>query len=735
MTITKRTLTGVIAFVAFLWITAPVQGQSNDSADPDSTVFNLALDEIIISASKYKQPVQSVGRNVSVITEDEIRNSTYASVSQLLAQQQSLHMIGGGQTPGSLQQGFLRNANSNHSVLMIDGVRISDPSTNNNSIDLAELSLTGVKRIEIVRGAHSTLYGSSAIGGVVNIITKKEGVPGFNVEAETQHGRFGDNTYSTRNNLHLNYTSENGFYSNAGINYQFSNGLDATIDTTGSSGFNPQDQDDFRKLDMTAKVGYATDRFEAYASYRRANQRSDADQGAYQDDDNAYTDFERDLFNFGASLDLAEDVSLAYQGSYSDLNRDFVNDSSLVNAQGNYDGIYIETNAEGSLFENELKSVIEGNNIRFVVGASASEQTMSTRNYTYSRSEFGVFESETDLDSLNLKEVIYNGYAHSNINGRLVNDNLEAFSLSLGVRYVHHDEFGSHFTYEVNPKVQLTELAMVYGAVTSGFNAPSLYQLYSPAQQAGNFTNRGNETLSPESSVSYELGWKQQLSENISFELSAFKTTVSDVVEYVYLWNGETSIDNLSASFPDSDYLGDTFLNVSEQEITGVEISGNANITPRLNLQGNLSLTESTLTFSPEDIDPKYTGGNHVQIYESGAFVTNQKEIEGLTRRPAVNAFLDASYLATQDLRFSVNTRFVGSRDDVYYSSTLGPYGALDRSDVSGYNVTNLSAGYSISANISTQLKVENVFDTEYQEINGYRTRGRGFFIKLQYTL
>lgn len=732
MTITNQTLTGVTAFVAFLWISVPVLGQSNDSADPDSTIFNLSLDEIIVSASKYEQPVQSVGRNVSVITEDEIRNSTHANVSQLLGQQQSLHMIGGGQTPGSLQQGFLRNANSHHSVVMIDGVRISDPSTNNNSIDLAELSLTGVKRIEIVRGAHSTLYGSSAIGGVVNIITQKEGAPGLNVGAETQHGRFGDNTYSTRNNLHVNYTSENGFYTSAGLNYQFSNGLDATIDTTGSAGFNPQDQDDFRKLDMTTKVGYATDRFDAYASYRRANQRSDADQGAYQDDDNAFTDFDRDLFNFGASLDLAEYVSLEYQGSYSDLNRDFVNDSSVVDAQGNYDGIYTETNAEGSLFENELESVIEGNNIRFVVGASASEQTMSTRNYTFSRSEFGTFESETDLDSLNLSEIIYNGYAHSNINGSLLDDKLEAFSLSLGARYVHHDEFGSHFTYEVNPKVQLTESTMVYGALTSGFNAPSLYQLYSPALQAGSFTNRGNENLSPESSVSYEVGWKQQVSDNISFELSAFKTTVSDVVEYVYLWNGNTSIDNLSA---DSDYLGDTFLNVSEQEITGLEISGNANITPRLNLQGNLTLTESSLAFSPEDIDPDYTGGNHVQVYESGAFVTDKKEIEGLTRRPAANAFLEASFLATEDIRFSVDTRFVGSRDDVHYSSTLGPYGALDRSDVSGYNVTNLSAGYTVTANLSTQLKVENVFDTEYQEINGYRTRGRGFFIKLQYTL
>src|SRR5699024_8670893 len=138
------------------------------------------LDEIIISASKFAELPQSVGRNVTVITGDEIRQSIHTSVADLLADQQSIHLIGPGQTPGSLQQGFIRSSNSNHSVVMIDGIRISDPSTVNNSIDLSELSTAGIQRIEIVRGSHSTLYGSSAIGGVVNIITKKQGPRGFN---------------------------------------------------------------------------------------------------------------------------------------------------------------------------------------------------------------------------------------------------------------------------------------------------------------------------------------------------------------------------------------------------------------------------------------------------------------------------------------------------------------------------------------------------------------------------
>ncbi|MDZ7692992.1 MAG: TonB-dependent receptor [Balneolaceae bacterium] len=716
--------------VFLLLLTTMMALPSSMRAQVDTTT-TYQLDEVIISANRWQESPQTTGRNVTVITSEELRNSTYYSVGELLAAQQSIHLVGNGQTPGSTQSAFLRNANSNHSVVMIDGIRISDPSTPGNSPDLSELSLARVERIEIVRGSHSTLYGSSAIGGVINIISRGSGNVGSSGTVGTRHGAFGSGTYSTANELDLNYTGQNGFYADFGIAQELTNGLDATIDTVQNPGsFNPQDQDDFNKLDLSGKVGYATDQLKLYTSYRRVDQTADVDQGAYSDARNAQVDFRRDLFTYGGSYPLGEQWELEFNGAYSDLQRDFVNDSSISNAAGTaYDGSYNETNAEGTLLENELTARVNTPSVSAIVGIGNKRQTMNTRNYTY-LSSFN-YESETDLDSLDLKESINHAFIHSELNGSLLGDQYEAFSLGLGSRLVDHNEFGTHLTFEINPKVQVSSSALVYGAVTSGFNAPSLYQLYSPAISPGYVTDRGNENLEAETSVSYELGWKQSIDSALQLNLSLFRTNVKNVIEYVYLWNGDKPIDNLASQ----DFGGDTYLNASRQHINGVELGLESRIARSVTVGGNLSYTHSTLQFNPDDIDGQYTEGSYVQMYESGEFLTEQKELESLTRRPSLTGSVNVAWQATEDLRLRTNTRFVGKRHDIFYSSDLGPgfYGALDRSEVDGYSITDFSVRYEFFDALSVIGKIENLFDTDYVELNGYRAKGRGFFIKAQY--
>lgn len=717
------TVSAVLAIPLFLPIDAAAQSETTQI----DTAKVYTLDEVIISASRIEENPSMVGRNVTVISREDIEKSLAFNIADLLAEQESIHMIGNNQTPGSLQQGFIRNSNSRHSVIMVDGVRISDPSTVNNSADLSELSLAGVERIEIVRGSHSTLYGSSAIGGVINIITKKKGAEGFNLDFTTDQSLFNRQSWSTRNNMMVNMTSPGGFYADAGFSHQYSNGMDATIDTVNApNSYNPQDRDEFRKLDLIGKVGYKTDKSDIFISYRNENQSNEVDQGAFNDDDNAKVDFYRDLFSYGASYSFNNKLEVGYEGAYSDLGRDFVNDSSRINAAGDFDGTYVETNAEGTLWENALTTTLRTDHLKSILGVESSVQTMSSRNYVFSRSSFGVFEQVTDLDSLNLKESINSAFIHSEINGGVIGRSMEPFSLVLGTRYSHHNKFGGHLTYEVNPKLRLSNSSLVYVALTTGYNAPSLYQLNSPEQGFGAFTNRGNPNLEPEKSVSYELGWKQEFGDFMNLNISLFRTVVSDVIEYVYLWEGNSAINNLTAN----EYLGDTYLNISRQEINGFEMGLDIRPASNLEFSGNLSLTDATLFFSPEDINQSYTGGNHVQIFESGAFVNESQEIDGLTRRPQVSSTLKVTYRPLTKLRVMATTQFIGSRDDVFYSAGLGPFGAQDRGRVAGYNITDLTVGYRLTKNLSLTAKVSNLFDTDYIEINGFQTRGRGVMVR-----
>jgi len=718
-TLSVRCLAVASFITGFLYLSHTASAQITDT----SKVYEL--EEVIISASRFAEDPATVGRNVTVITSEEIKNSIHSSVGDLLAGQQSVHVVGNGQSPGSIQSGFIRNSNSDNIVVMIDGVRISDPSSVDNSLNLTELSLANVQRIEIVRGSHSTLYGASAIGGVINIITEDKAQRGFTGNIQTKQGILDGDTYSTSNSASASYTWQSGIYANGAVTWQDTRGIDATIDTAGNSNtFNTADRDGFEKIDLSGKIGWENNRWDTFLAYRRADHTTELDDGSFDDDDNAFIDFQRDLFNYKTAYQLNDQMELKYTGAYSDLQRDFENDSSVVDEAGNFDGSFSKTHSDATLMENELTAQFQTGNLSGTIGLGNSRQTMSTETFTFLRPSG--FESRTDLDSLDLKERINYAFVHTRLGGGLISESLNKFSLGLGGRVLDHDEFGTNATFEINPEFQITSGALVYGAVTTGFNAPSLFQLNSPARGFGAFTNRGNKELNPETSTSYELGWKQQVGNRINFNVSLFKTRVEDVIEFVFLWNGDTPVDQLTFA----DFLGDTYLNASEQNIKGIETTLEAQLTNKISLSSQISVTDSELTFSPDEINNNQTGGNHVQIFESGTFVTADKEIDGLTRRPGFSGNFQLNYHPLNNLSLTLTSRFVGERDDITFSSSLGPFGALGFNEVDSYNLTDLTARYRFNERLNVVLKGENLFDKDYIEINGFNTRGRGFFVK-----
>ena len=180
------------------------------SSQEQDSVTSYLIDEVIISGKRIGMNPIDIGRNVSILTEEEIKNSAFNNAGELLSHQGGINIVGSFQNPGALQRIYIRGTNSNHALVLIDGIRITDPASVENTIDLSEISLSNIQRIEIVRGSHSTYYGGSAIGGVINIYTRKRDDPGLNVDAFMKTGTFGKGSSEFTQNLFLNYTLNNG---------------------------------------------------------------------------------------------------------------------------------------------------------------------------------------------------------------------------------------------------------------------------------------------------------------------------------------------------------------------------------------------------------------------------------------------------------------------------------------------------------------------------------------------
>ncbi len=708
------------------------------------TLSKKQLNEVVITSSRSERNVDDVGRSISIITADDIKKSGANSVAELLTQQQGIYVVGAGQNPGMTSSIFTRGANSNQTAILIDGVRITDPSAINNSIDVTELSLANIDRIEILRGSHSTMYGSSAIGGVVNIITKKIAKPGLKFDFSNTVGTFGKGTSSDLDNMYLGYAFKNGLYVSGEGSFETVKGLNATVDniTRTSVYKHPVMTDGFKKADAAAKVGFINKKFDLYASYKYTQQLADVDKAAYTDDDNYTVNFHRDLYTYGAKYKVNDKFNVSYIGGYSVMKRIAIDDSSLIDNNNNYDKTYSRSIYTGKLLSNELQANFNIKGLNVVVGGGANSESMSANTLYYYYNSFGFPPSyetlKTSLDSVSPHAATVNAFLHTDLGGSLLSEKLKAFTLSGGLRITNHNAFGTNVTYEINPSVKIMDGGLLYATYATGYNAPSLYQLYDATRYYtwdNNYTTgltRGNKKLKPESSKTVEVGFKQHFN-NITLSAAYFQTEVKNVIEYVYLWNKNVAVDSLGVGFSDN-YRGDTYINLGTMITQGVELGLTTKLGEKFIVAGNLSLVSGKLIYHPEDIDTSQTGGNHVQLYSNGTFINKETETNGLTRRPNTGN-VSVTYMPIKKLALTAVMRHVGARADVFYDSSLGPYGALGTVGVDQYTLLDLSARANIYKGLSAMLRVENVFNEKYYEIKGYTTRGRGVYFTLRYML
>lgn len=487
-------------------------------AIPDSS---KTLDEVIFTANKMPQRQTTTGKIITVIGKEQIEKSSGKSLGQLLNEQAGITINGALNNAGTNQSVYMRGAGTGRTLILLDGIPVYDPSFINSEFDLNLFSLNNVESIEICRGAQSTLYGSDAVAGVINILTiKKEVKKPFNVKATISAGSL--NTLKT--NLQL-FGKVDKFSYTARFANLYSKGFSSAYDSTGKNDF---DRDSYNGNVWNAALQYqATPQLSFRTFFQESNYTNDLDAGIFTDEKDHTIDNKNTMAGAGFKFSGAV-VSITGNYQYSDFTRLYVNDS--IDKPGFTK--YSKDNNYGKNQFAELYSNIKlGNGFSLLQGADYRFSNMNEQ--YFSLSSFGPYQSATK-DSMQSQASLYASLFYTAMK--------EKINIELGGRLNVHSRYGSNYTYTFNPSFTISANWRAFGSIATGFKAPSLYQVYSAY---------GRLDLKPERSQNYEIGMQQTH--------STFRNRL--VYFYRYIKDG---IDFNNLSFQ--------YFNINRQKVSGLEL-------------------------------------------------------------------------------------------------------------------------------------------------------------------
>jgi vitamin B12 transporter len=461
------------------------------------------LNDVVVTATRSPKKLSEIGRVVTVITAEQINKSTGKTLPQLLNSVPGITFSGSENAPGISSSVFLRGASSGNTLILIDGFRVSNASGIDGTYDLNAFPLDQIDHIEILKGSGSTLYGSDAVAGVINIITKHAKQQGLKAGLQASGGTY--NTFNEAFGL-------NGKIKNTGIAINLSNtdsrGFSATTDTTGKAGFK---NDAFHQRSVSVNLNQqVSDKLALNGNFQTSYNTGNLPYGAFASDNN-FTYNNTFLFGgVGAKLQLKKGT-LSVNVSQNSVHNNFINlgpdNDSTHQVSKNIGRI---TNAEAVLNYNLSR------NFDLTSGADFNYSNTSQ----YSLYEAAFYHPDPDFNT------IKSNLAHNSITSVYSSVFYKSgiFHLELGGRFNHHSKYGSNFTYTVNPSLFLADQFKVFGTISSAFKTPSLYQL---------FSQYGNTALKPETTTSYEAGFDWELIKStLTFNTVFYKYNTKDVIYF-----------------------------------------------------------------------------------------------------------------------------------------------------------------------------------------------------------
>ncbi|SXE52599.1 colicin I receptor [Klebsiella variicola] len=672
---------------------------------------------MVVTASGYEQKLTNAPASISVIAQKELQQKNYTDLGEALSGVEGVDVRGGTGKTGGLDIS-IRGMPSSYTLILIDGVRqnaSSDTTPNGfGTLDTAMMPpLSAIDHIEVIRGPMSTLYGSDAMGGVINIITKKGGDEwhgGLNIGHSVQeHSKWGD-------------SSQIGFYTSGPL-------VSNTLDLALRGNFNHRQGSSITSLSNSGsdtRVPYPT---------------------------------KSDNYNFGGRLNYKT----------SDQNTLWIDGETARQTYDNRNGQLGPVGTSGGGYTDELRyqrqKVMLGHDTDLSFGRWSSSlsyavtenkgrlltaRTLSAANKSLSGNDRELKNTNTILDTslvtpLGEDHLLQIGgqYWDARLKDGIVLANsgetfqqktwalfaeddwqlLDPLSLTWGARYEKHDSFGGH----LSPRAYLVWNAFdnwtVKGGVSTGYKTPSLSQLHNGVSGvAGNglVSTIGNPNLKPETSVNYETGLYYENEAHVKANITGFINNYRNAIE--------------SETIDDSTY---SYRNVGKAITQGIEFATSFPVwTPDVMLNLNYTYTDS-----------KQRGGDN-----PGAPLTN-------TARQMANARIN--WAATTDLNTWLMVEYHGKTPR--YTSNYSNLSAVQKAVyddrgayLKAWTVVNMGASYKVTSQLTLNGTVNNLFDKDFSGVKlyrvgssstyagdyfqtlasttGYVTPGRNYWLSLNYT-
>lgn len=587
---------------------------------------------IVTSATKSEQKLKDVTANIDVITAEDIESRKFKTVAEALNSLSSVSISSNGGI-GQTSPVYLRGMDSKRTLVLIDGIRYNDPSAFGGA-NFEHLIINDIERIEVIKGAQSSVWGADASAGVINIITKsaKDGTHG---NATIEYGKYNSKTAKAN----ISHKNEN-----------FDAKLSATrVDTDGFSAMTPKgeksknyEDDGYENTTVNLKMGYNFDE----------NNRVST---SYEIIDTKV--------NFDSTPDdkISKANTLTHLANLTYENR---NDIAVTKIYTNYTDIKREYNTNTPKYKGIVQEY----------GINTSIDYLSSSNIVLG-ADYKKFENKANLD----KEYNNKGIFISNTNKFF--DDKTIFTQAL--RYDRYSDFENKTTGKIGIKQYIINDLNISANYGTGYNVPTFENLFSPTVTYPGWppynasTYLSNLDLSPEKTKSYDLSIEYK-----GFSVTYFRNKVNNLISPQYIGN-----------------------------------IGGADTYKPMNLSGDSIIKGTEIAYKNEVVEDTFLNLSYTNLS------AKDKDGNKLLNRPTNKFNFGVDYYGLEDFHFNINGEYIGTR----YS-----WGIPSSVKTGNYTIWNAVVDYDISKNFSTYVKFDNIFNKDYQVVDGYATSQRAAFLGLK---